>query len=708
MPRRWLQRALVAATLALSGALAGAALAQDGATEVDSIPRHALELQALVAPEQVLAELPAALAASRDAGDLATVALLHLAEANACRVIADWLCQRRAAAAAADAAQQAGAGILLARGKILESRALIGLQDYNRAEQLLSEAQAQLARTPLLALSADVQLGFSSLSHAVGKHQLAAEYAARGLQLLGADDAPGMQARLQRNRARALAQLGDSASAQLALDAGIAASLRVEDPKLTAELHLESARLANRLGDVEAQRRHSDQVLELADQLSNSQLYGQAHEALALAAVQAGQAALAEKYLDAASRSFRSLGLKRDELRANQALISLQLDQRTGEDPLGKPLRRLFTLQEEVARNDRAQAADDFENRLEYAQQQLEILRLEADARLAEERSRALDAQTRLSQWVTRASLAAVLVLAIFYAAQLRAKRRLMRVLADLRRSESRASELLRLSKGLVLLHDLDGRIDLLNPAAAQALLVPSDSPVLGSLGDHVANADHEALHDYLLTLRQRGEASAVLQVTPRGGEPRTLRIDGRVALGDARRPYVIGNAADITEETREAEVLRGQTMQDPLTGCFNRRYLEAFAADTATGSQWAVINIDLDGFKQINDSHGHEHGDGVLRAIAGFLQQRLREDDALVRTGGDEFLILLPRATPASLGALVARLETDRDVAPCRYSLGSASREDGESLTDTMARADARMYELRRRARAGRSPNEN
>jgi len=700
---RWL---LFAALVLISGL--AAATAPGVPAEGSDVPRHPLELRALIEPEQVLAQLPAQIAAARAKDDHTNLALLLLAEANACRVVADWLCQRRASADAATVARTAGRPLLVARGKILESRAVIGLQDYTRAQQLLAEAQTQLDLEPSTELSADVLLGFSSLSFALGKHQLAADYARQGLQLLGARDGAGLQARLHRNFARSIAQLGDTAAAQVALEAGILAAQRVDDPKLVAELHLESARLANKVGDVAAQRRHSSEVLALADRLKNSQLFGQAHEALGLSAIQASEFDVARSEFSAAVASFKGLGLSRDELRATQRLLRLLLDQRASAEVMGPLLRRSFDLGEEVAQRDRTQAADDFETRLQYARQQLDIMRLESDARLAEERNRLLDAETRLSRWVTGLSVVMLMVFMVLLALQLRAKRRLERVLGKLRRSESRAAELLRLSKGMVLLHDLDGRIDLLNPAAAQALLVPADTRNLGNLRDHIAPLDNGVLSRYLTTLRDSGEASEVLQITPRGGETRLIRIDGRVAPNSEDRPYVIGNAADITIETREAEVLRQQTLHDPLTGCYNRRYLDTFVANAAMDAHWAVINIDLDGFKQINDRHGHEHGDVVLREFAAFIGQRLREHDALVRVGGDEFLILLANVTTSTLQSLLARLQSDMESAPCRFSLGSAQREDNEDLQQTIARADAQMYARRRQARGDVSASAN
>jgi len=93
---------------------------------------------------------------------------------------------------------------------------------------------------------------------------------------------------------------------------------------------------------------------------------------------------------------------------------------------------------------------------------------------------------------------------------------------------------------------------------------------------------------------------------------------------------------------------LERMTITDPLTGLHNRRYFEklmeqevAMASRHADSSQSSIILVDIDGFKQLNDQHGHDVGDGVIREIARILQQRIRRTDALCRIGGDEFFVL-------------------------------------------------------------------
>jgi diguanylate cyclase (GGDEF)-like protein len=105
------------------------------------------------------------------------------------------------------------------------------------------------------------------------------------------------------------------------------------------------------------------------------------------------------------------------------------------------------------------------------------------------------------------------------------------------------------------------------------------------------------------------------------------------------------------------------------------------------------VITLDLDNFKGVNDTYGHDRGDQILIEIAGFLLQRIRAIDAVVRLGGDEFVILLTDADSRDVDGLVERLQHEAIAAPCAFSMGSALRQQGEALSATIARADAAMY---------------
>jgi diguanylate cyclase (GGDEF)-like protein/PAS domain S-box-containing protein len=113
---------------------------------------------------------------------------------------------------------------------------------------------------------------------------------------------------------------------------------------------------------------------------------------------------------------------------------------------------------------------------------------------------------------------------------------------------------------------------------------------------------------------------------------------------------YVVTQVQDISERKDLARRLEFFVDHDFLTGLFNRRHFEQKLADETErvaryGAPGAVLVIDLDNFKDVNDTFGHKAGDDVLKGVAGLLRQRLRQTDVVARLGGDEFAVLLPHA---------------------------------------------------------------
>jgi diguanylate cyclase (GGDEF)-like protein len=152
---------------------------------------------------------------------------------------------------------------------------------------------------------------------------------------------------------------------------------------------------------------------------------------------------------------------------------------------------------------------------------------------------------------------------------------------------------------------------------------------------------------------------------------------------------------------------LERQASQDALTGLGNRRRFEedlaaALARSRRDGSTGALLMLDLDRFKQVNDSHGHPAGDRVIREVAETLRRRTRASDSLARLGGDEFAVILPRCS--SQEALIAaeaiadeirchRSEDGRG--PLTVSIGIAlfGEDTKASVATVVSDADAAMY---------------
>lgn len=174
--------------------------------------------------------------------------------------------------------------------------------------------------------------------------------------------------------------------------------------------------------------------------------------------------------------------------------------------------------------------------------------------------------------------------------------------------------------------------------------------------------------------------------------------------------------------QLRRARVLRELAATDALTGIPNRRAIEQFGARAtraakSSGQPLAVLAFDIDHFKQVNDRHGHAAGDEVLKRVAAACQGALRPGDMVGRTGGEEFLAVLPgtRATHAArvaerLRQCVQDLSFD-DVQPglkVTVSVGAAGLAEGEdSLDAAIGRADAALYRAKQGGRNRVEPAE-
>ena len=147
-------------------------------------------------------------------------------------------------------------------------------------------------------------------------------------------------------------------------------------------------------------------------------------------------------------------------------------------------------------------------------------------------------------------------------------------------------------------------------------------------------------------------------------------------------------------------------SLEDPLTGLANRRRWDlelaaACAAAGATGAPLAVVVIDVDHFKQVNDRHGHAGGDAALREVARLLARRVRAGDVVARLGGDELAVLLPGSDAARATELAEALRVAAaDLAPPGFrageltlSLGVAAGAGELDPVDLMGRADQRLY---------------
>ena len=197
-------------------------------------------------------------------------------------------------------------------------------------------------------------------------------------------------------------------------------------------------------------------------------------------------------------------------------------------------------------------------------------------------------------------------------------------------------------------------------------------------------------------------------------GEERTV-LDSCHAVRDAETGQMLyhGILIDISGRKQLESRFHEASLRDPLTGCYNRRFLLEVEKRLASFETWGTIVVDVDNFKEYNDDFGHQKGDEVLMKVSRFLQQNARSEDAVVRMGGDEFLLLLLGASARYVAEVGQRLRlTAAERGVPSFSLGWANRHGAESLERTIDHADRellqiRLFERRSRQKRLRTPRQ-
>lgn len=193
------------------------------------------------------------------------------------------------------------------------------------------------------------------------------------------------------------------------------------------------------------------------------------------------------------------------------------------------------------------------------------------------------------------------------------------------------------------------------------------------------------------------------------GGEIWTLLSTNPILDAEGRYAGALAMIIDISDRKRMEETLRQLATHDALTGLFNRRYFFTLAERELERSQryghpLALLMLDLDHFKAINDSRGHQAGDQVLRAVASIIQTNLRQIDVVGRYGGEEFVVLLPETARMTALAVAKRLcaavavqsvELSGESLPITISVGMAVGfgDAALNLEEMLERADRALY---------------
>ena len=191
----------------------------------------------------------------------------------------------------------------------------------------------------------------------------------------------------------------------------------------------------------------------------------------------------------------------------------------------------------------------------------------------------------------------------------------------------------------------------------------------------------------------------------------RALEVLYRTRLAEQRAATEQKRSRELSHALSQLEHLNQQTLEasftDELTGLRNRRYLMKHCTDV---EDYSLAMIDLDHFKRINDTYGHDAGDAILKEFAAFLKDHIREVDIPIRFGGEEFIVLFPDTTPDKAQAILTRLLAnmkDYKWSPLKpgdyptFTAGIAECSNGD-LKETMQIADMLLYKGKQNGRNG------
>ena len=304
-----------------------------------------------------------------------------------------------------------------------------------------------------------------------------------------------------------------------------------------------------------------------------------------------------------------------------------------------------------------------------------------------------------------------MILISIYHATERQLKRDLVLIKNDLTEAKKRIPEIIQSSPFPIMLSNLkDDRLILVNDKASHLFkIMPNTLQNFRTEQYYVdANARKELLRQ--LTISPVVENFQAELHRPGAKETFWLEISARVM--EFENEVVLYSAfKDITSQKIHERELFEKAVLDPLTGCYNRRQFQELATKELRrawryNKSFCVLMMDIDHFKQVNDTHGHAFGDVVLKTMASVCRHSLRDTDIFARYGGEEFILLLPETDLAG-GVLVGeRLRRnvsatniplpDGEPYSITISLGVIVSDAFEKLEDLIKGADTALYQAK------------
>jgi diguanylate cyclase (GGDEF)-like protein/PAS domain S-box-containing protein/excisionase family DNA binding protein len=287
-------------------------------------------------------------------------------------------------------------------------------------------------------------------------------------------------------------------------------------------------------------------------------------------------------------------------------------------------------------------------------------------------------------------------------------KRRIIQLLVE---SESRYRDLVETSHDLIWTTDAIGRFTYLNNGSHDIFGLPPSALIGRCFFDFESHPSHISNRRFLSTLRKHGEIKDYLtHLVASDGSDRWVGINARVSYDAGQIVGLRGTARNITEQHKSALQVEYLATHDSLTGLPNRVSLQRDLEQAIdSGEKGAILQLDLDNFKLVNDKHGHRVGDRLLISVGSVLSDLIMERDATVyRLGGDEFAMHMPDAlrndaqtlaeqTLNALRRFTPQVSNSRDFSPLTASIGIATYPfQGNDFATLLTNADIAMYQAK------------
>ena len=236
-----------------------------------------------------------------------------------------------------------------------------------------------------------------------------------------------------------------------------------------------------------------------------------------------------------------------------------------------------------------------------------------------------------------------------------------------------------------------------------------------GMIDNFIETAEKQEINEHMvlavlqLYLDQKQDTNVEVLMHMADGSERWYQLVIKIIkdVGKNRPLYAIGKVLDIQKQILEKEQLKKESFTDPLTGIYNRLGGTEYIEEKLKVEDGALIMIDLDKFKDVNDQFGHFAGDEVLQESA-MLLQKIFKDGIVSRFGGDEFLVYVSSKEEEVIGALCEELLKQVKQLTCMkekhmevtMSMGIVLTHQGDDLQRLMKKADQLLYDSKRQGR--------